>query len=422
MHSPSVIQYCPSLGKACGIATYTEMLSDDQHMIRYRSLADIPSPPTHLHMQHEFGIVSMKELRRVRDYCRKNSVQWYITMHTVVPLPTFRRYVRYRLRRLYGRMRFFLLRNNTSLPAAIRFLAMRSVGVTVRKIDSLLWHRTYKLWERLHSWKNRSLPHVSLSSPLPTIQTIGYSTTQEWVWTEENPEYDIRSFFFYRATQRFIIEHADTIIVHSAEAQKALQKMGATSTEVVAHGLRAFRTSKHLLSEKDGKLHVGCFGFFKIHKSLHEIIEACRRLDNVVLHIYASIAHTDRHSAYLKMVHEQAAHYPWIELETAHLPLDASVYRLSQCDVNVWYCLPPGAISTSGSIRQYLAAKRPIIASSNIMISDIRHLLHVVPAHAPDLLSKAIANYSPDTHDLEEYVENHVWQKTRATYTLASAV
>ena len=364
---PTVIQYCSSLGKACGISTYTQMLCDAQGLSAVRRLVDLEEQSvTHLHVQHEFGIMTLKELKAIRRYCDDRGLQMYVTMHTVIPLPSFGQYTRIWTKRQIQRLQIRLrLRTASQQP------------------------------KQFHEIKPVS-----------------------WVWTKDNPEYGWKPFLFFRSCEKFLVKYADTLVVHSDEARDALIEMGAKTVEVVPHALSRYNISPTIRSQKDGKLHVGCFGFLKAHKSLLDIIWACEQLQDVELHLYASMAHSDRHTAYFEHLMNYIADKPWVHLETAFLPLDAVVYRLSQCDANVWYAAPPGAISTSGSIRQYLAAKRPIIAADTVMVSDIRHLVKTVPHGRTDLLVEALRGFQTKTDetDLEDYVSRHTWEKLRPRY------
>jgi glycosyltransferase involved in cell wall biosynthesis len=402
---PRVVQYCPSLGKACGIATYTQMLAGAQEYAMVRSveeLAVLSPQPTHVHVQHEFGIMRARELHQIRTYCHAHGIQWYVTMHSVIPLPTLRAYARYRIDHSP--------RDIKKIP---NFLFSRLPGLIIKGIDTFFFDRRLRLWERADNLKNRLFPQLK-KAPKPLTHAVANAPL--WFWTEHNPDYDWYSFLQFRSSQQAIIKHADCIVVHNNEAKDALIAMGARRVEVIAHGLQPARTSPILFSQRDGKLHVGCFGFLKPHKSILEIIDACALLDDVVLHIYASIAHDDRQNDYVDEVRRRAEKNDWIRLETAHFPLDAIVWRLSQCDVNVWYCTPPGSISTSGSVRQYLAAERPIVAADTVMVSDIRHLIKTVPYGDTQALADALRGFHYPTEALKTYSRHHTWNDTRAQY------
>lgn len=346
--TPLVVQYCSSLGRACGIATYTEMLSAAQGMPMVKSVEEVVAKklkPTHLHVQHEFGIYSIQELKRIVSFCALHGIQLVTTLHSVIPLPNFHQYIRYRMSK--------------------RPLSMDGRG---------------------------------------------------WVWTDDQPDYDFRSFKHFRETQLLLIRASSLLVVHCHDAKEALEKMGAPNVAVVPHATKSTRTSALRRSAADGKLHIGCFGFFKPHKCIMEIIDACDHMPGRVLHIYASAAHGDRQTAYERDVLARAARKPWIHTETSHLPLDTVVNELSKCDVNVWYCNAPGAISTSGSIRQYLAAGRPIVAADNVMISDVKHLIDTVPHGNMDALRAALLHHTDRTAEMKAYVEATSWEKTCAPY------
>lgn len=358
-----IVQYCSSLGRACGIATYTEMLAHAQNMQTVRSLNELDERglrPTHLHVQHEFGIMDLGELRRIRRYCDEHDIRMCVTMHSVVELPTVRSYAR-------------------------AFMA--------RKMQP-------KVWERKVNDHCRTSPQV---------------------WTKDLPDYDLGSFFRFRGTQEFLARSADLLVVHCEAAQEALVAMGAKRVAVVPHGARLSTVAPTLHSVRDGRLHVGCFGFLKAHKCVLELIDACEKIPNVKLHIFASTAHIDKQRDYARRVIERAERCDWIELDTSHLPLETIISELSKCDVNVWYCAPPGAISTSGSIRQVLAAGRPVIAADHAMVSDIRDLLRVVPFGDVDALSQAIAERGMPGTDARPYLERTTWDLVRAPYDMTSA-
>jgi glycosyltransferase involved in cell wall biosynthesis len=352
-HTPLIVQYCSSLGRACGIATYAEMLSAAQGMPMVKSLDELARKnlhPTHLHVQHEFGIYGMPELKAIVAYCKRNSIQLCVTLHSVVPLPTLNQYVRWKLKK----------------------------------------------------------PEV--------IDTAG----RGWIWTPDQPDYDFRSLRHFRDTQRLLIRACDLLIVHCEDAKAALVAMGAQRVAVVPHATQTSRKSTLKRSDQDGKLHIGCFGFFKPHKCILQIIDVCESMPNRTLHIYASSAHLRRKTDYERAVLARAATTDWIHVETSHLPLDTVVSELSKCDVNVWYCTPPGAISTSGSIRQYLAAGRPIVAADNVMISDVRHLVDAVPHGDFDALRTALQNPTDHTTKMGAYVAATGWHQVRAPYNVSA--
>ncbi len=346
-----VVQYCSSLGRACGIATYTNMLSNAQKFATVRSLHDLEHiypRPTHVHVQHEFGITPLHELRAIHAWCKRNGALFCVTMHSIVPLPTTLNYVRFRL----------------ANPRSKRTADMRA----------------------------------------------------PWIWTRDFPDYNVGSFFQFQKVQRFLVQEADALIVHCTEAKDVLESMGAKRVFVIDHALQRYRTSSRLFSDDDGLLHVGCFGFLKPHKSILELMEAIEKIPNAVLHLFASTAHNDEQNAYVRSVHEKAKQVGRIIIDTSHLPLDTVIYQLSKCDVNAWYCAPPGAVSTSGSIRQYLAAQRPIVAADNVMISDIRHLVHAVPHGDISALADALTHCTSDVATIRAYNASHEWSMITTPY------
>ena len=211
-------------------------------------------------------------------------------------------------------------------------------------------------------------------------------------------------------------KRADKIVVHGQEASVALQDMGAKCVEVVPHGIEWYPTRTTLLSQSDGKLHVGCFGHANPNRGLLDISEACKHINNVHLHIHASAQMTDEHDAYLEKVHQAVRDEEWITFDTAHAHLKDVVAQLSQYDVNVWYCNPPGGISASGSICQYIAAGRPIVASKTVMVQDVRDAVTTVPPCSPDLLAQAIQQYNTDTRRLRELCSVRAWKHARPSY------
>ena len=343
-----VVQYCASLGKKCGLATYTEMLCEAQGLKKIACLKDLGDDiPSHIHLQHEFSVVPLDELDAIINFCKTKNVKLYITMHNVIPFA------------------------NTIFFWAICL----GQNICKRIIKKLIFNRTH-----IDHYKGRHL--------------LG-----------ERSQYKM-------------IKHAHKLIVHTQEAKAALIKMGARfkQVQVVAHGIALHPTSDKIHSQSDGKLHVGCFGFLKSYKGLEYVIDACKQVENVALHIYASEEHFQEEDWAKGELIKKIKECEWIQLDTRHLHLSQIVFNLSQCDVNIYYPLFMSNFGTSGAVRQYLAAKRPIIASDTYMVSDIKHIIQVVKPEDPDALARAIKNYNPETKKIEAYIQNYTWDKVKTVY------
>ena len=192
----------------------------------------------------------------------------------------------------------------------------------------------------------------------------------------------------------------------------------AGNVQVMAHPLKELPTSPRLHSESDGKLHVGYFGFLSPAKDLTSLIQACQKVPDVVLHLLASVPQTQGDiSGYARTFIEVAERYDWIDLDIEFLPLADVVLRLSQNDVNVYLTskLSHG-FSSSGSVRQYLAAKRPILANPSPLISDLQDVITVLPDNRPDTIAAAIRSFDPDTSRIEAYVPQHTWDAVPDVY------
>lgn len=394
-----VVQYCASLGKACGIAAYTEMLCDAQGFGRVKCLEELGNDiPAYLHVQHEFGIMQDSELKKVIKFCRSNNILLYVTMHTVIPIrtPTFSGilYVLLFLDTLYTLSwhlkRYIIMKINSN----IRRKNEGTIGAVRGRAKP----------QQASENKFRKILEITLNA----FHRIETKFGLDKMWLVEPI-----------ISQQLIIKNVDRILVHSEISKRVLLNFGADpeQIEVFHHPVKLCQTSNELYSAHDEKIHVGCFGFLREQKCILEIIEACDQIPNAVLHIYASTANQWRSVTYEKKVRERIAGKKWIKLTTAHLPLDEIVFNLSKCDVNVWYGgLYPYSISVSGSIRQYLAAKRPVIASDIPMIDDVRYIVHLVPPCNPRLLANAIRTCKYEAETLENYLNNHTWEKARIEY------
>lgn len=223
-------------------------------------------------------------------------------------------------------------------------------------------------------------------------------------------------YVHFRDSHQAILKYADKIIVHSQEAKDELLRQECSKVEVFPHPLKEFVTSNTLHSHKDGRIHVGFFGFFNKDKSIDQIIEACQGIPNVCLHIYSSMNVNNQSSSYYHKICDLIKKNPWIEFSDRHITLDEAVFFLSQCDVNVWYTKPIKHFSTTGSIRQYLAAKRPVVARDNRMITDLKGIITIVPSDDIEALRFAIQHYDPDISKIAEYVRTHTWDKLSIKY------
>jgi len=400
--------YCSSLGRACGIASYTKLLVEAQGLPAVSSVSELEKIDcTHVHVQHEFGIMSLAELQRVHHFCMRNNLHFFVTMHTVMPLLSLFGYYRYRLKKMHLRkllVYFFLtkiLLTDFWLKPFERVIA--SVNVLLRG-NLRLWKRWLPLKQFLHN-----LPEIRHP---PISDGLLY-------WMDDRPDLDLKTYRFFRSSQRFIIRFADSIVVHLPIAKDVLESQGAHRVEVIPHGIKSFPVSGALNSAKDGKLHIGCFGHLQPARGLLAIIEACAEIPDIRLHIFASDKINKQTSAYLSVVKSAMRGKHWIDFCTDHLPLEEIVFRLSQCDLNISYCDPPGGISASGSICQYIAAQRPIIASDTVMVSDLHDCLTIIAPNNPQSLAAAIRRLQK-TEDsvrvMRTHLKNRAFVKARPLY------
>jgi glycosyltransferase involved in cell wall biosynthesis len=138
-------------------------------------------------------------------------------------------------------------------------------------------------------------------------------------------------------------------------------------------------------------------------------------MDDVVLHLFC--AWREKRSADHERLVARAERTPWIRLCTDFLTDEGVVMALSRCDVNVWSHHPhANIISSSGSIRQLLAAGRPVVATDNPMIDDVRHLLSVVPFGDSERLADALRNAPRNDPRIAEYVAAHDWDRAEPAY------
>jgi len=236
-----------------------------------------------------------------------------------------------------------------------------------------------------------------------------------------NPDLDEKQIPSWEdlSCQALIIQHADQIVVHNSSAKNFLIRSGFRADRLVLYPfpLEQFDVSSSLFSQADGKRHVGFFGFMQPHKGILELIEACDMLQEVVLHLWASTGHSHRPHDFERMVRDMAAERKWVQLTTGHLSLQEVVNNLSRCDINVLYPRQlKSFLYASGSIREYLAAKRPVIAADIQAFEEIRHLVHPVPPGRPDLLARAITGSHATPERLQDYLDQHTWENSRLEY------
>ncbi len=163
-------------------------------------------------------------------------------------------------------------------------------------------------------------------------------------------------------------------------------------------------------------MHVGTYGFLGRHKRLFDIIDACEKIDNVVLHIYSSVNRVAPVIDLSRKLKQKIAGKDRVLQDGHYYTLKQIVWYLSRCDVNVWYQLPITWISSSGSIREYLAARRPIVAADTIMVEALKDIIQLVGPFDGDALRDAIENYNPDVAGIKAYAEQHTWEKLIVNY------
>jgi len=363
----NVVQLCSSLGEACGIASYTEMLCEAHKFPKVKNLREIgQNIPRFIHLQHEYGIYSAGELKKIIKFCKKHQIKLYTTMHNI-PGAIFD-------------LNSFKLKFKSKLVKLDNFVW-----------DYLMRYKSVRTFKKIKRSLINGSSGINLKKKIPPDPNIIGSTA-------------------------LIIKNSNKIIVHSKEAKDKLLQFGSRNVDVIFHPTKTFSTSKRLFSETDGKFHIGFFGFLHPAKSLLKVIDACKRINNVILHIYSSAANKNIDLNYKKKILNYVSDKKWIKLDMTHHKLTDVVSKLSRCDVNVWYSGNLTHISTSGSIRQYLAAKRPIIASDNLLISDLKEIIPIIPFNNMEALTNAICNFSKDTKKIEEYILDYEWEKLKIAY------
>ncbi len=412
-----VVQFCPTIGSYCGIGTYTEMLCDATGQPAVKELSDLDGAGIDvLHVQHEYGIIPDALFEDVVRYCSANDVRLFVTLHRVertslVTLPlifvdTLRR--KLILRRAHRR----LLQSREAQASSNGGAAGASASGASARRDSAPSPASRPSSQAAGAGGGaRSLhPHHG-ETRVRKLRRLarGYAA---------NAARLLHAFTYRRRYQRRIVEASDGIVVHAPDARAELVRQGAGNVQVMAHPLKELPTSPRLHSESDGKLHVGYFGFLSPAKDLTSLIQACQKVPDVVLHLLASVPQTQGDiSGYARTFIEVAERYDWIDLDIEFLPLADVVLRLSQNDVNVYLTskLSHG-FSSSGSVRQYLAAKRPILANPSPLISDLQDVITVLPDNRPDTIAAAIRSFDPDTSKIEAYVPKHTWDAVPNVY------
>lgn len=356
------ILLCHSLGTECGISTYTEMLSKSNSIKAIKTLKDLGlETPSHLHVQHEFGIVSSKQMEEIVKYCKKNGIKLYVTMHTILPKS----------------MNFYSL-----LLTQVSFVFKHDNFIEVlKKIKSSVWD----------------------------ILNFSFRKDDKW-----RPGTIVESWEFFK-NQNLIVKNADKIFVHSESAKKELEKQGSKNVELFIHPTIIFQTSDRLFSTEDGKKHIGFFGFFNKDKDILNLIKTIKTLDNVVLHLYSCVK-KDHDREYYNLVEKEIGNDTDVFWHKDFMSLERVIFELSKCDLLVWNSKPIAHYSSSGSIRQYLAAKRPILARENNLVEDLKDIIRIVENIDSDVIKNQIDNIHLDALKINEYLENHTWEKTKINY------
>lgn len=391
---------CSSLGTECGISTYTELLSKSNQISAISNLSELGFElPSHIHLQHEFGIAPYDFIEKVIDFCKKNDIKFYVTMHTVLPKNI----------NIYSR--FFRMISPLFFNKLIISFAKKIEEKFYRYkiIDKLKWMR-WKIKEGIKFvwWKF----NVSNVMPVNWERILGDNipgVNEPW------RPFRIHESWMYFKNQNLVIKNSDKIFAHSKSAKKTLLKQGAKDVELYFHPSLSYEVSMDLHSEKDDKIHFGFFGFFNKDKSIYETIQSCKKIENRVLHIYSCVR-KDHDQEYLKKIEAEVEKNEWIKFHREFLPLGEIIFNLSKCDILLWNSKPIAIHSSSGSIRQYLAAKRPIIARKNNLIEDLEGIINIVDDINSETLSREIKKIKFDNDKIKKYLDEHSWENSKITY------
>jgi RadC-like JAB domain len=219
-----------------------------------------------------------------------------------------------------------------------------------------------------------------------------------------------------RDSERLLRARAQKIFVLTPEGRDLLLARGAKRVEVIPHGIRSYEPARLLFSSEDGLRHVGCFGFLNATRCVLELVAACEQLKNTILHLYMCTERVMPDRGYEARVRERVARLEWVELICDYLPLDEVVWRLSRCDVNVYLSSRLDHYSASGAIGQYVAARRPIVASDSFKLGEIREFVHIVKQIDPLEIAEAIRDCRSSPGSLETYLTDRDWVRISAEY------
>lgn len=390
---------CPSLGTKCGISTYTELLSESNNIPAVANLSELYFEiPSHIHLQHEFGIAPYDLVESVIAFCKVNDIKFYSTLHTVLPIS------------INVNSKIFSLFSFLFLNDYVIFILKKVIKILYKYkiIDKLKWLR-WKLKEGLKFiwWKFE----FSKAIPIDWDYHLGdrvHGVHDPWwpIYINENSR--------YFKNQNLVVSNSDKIFVHSESAKQTLLKQGAKKVELFIHPVLMYEVSKDLYSVKDGRIHFGFFGFFNKDKSIYEIIQSCKKVPNCVLHIYSCVQ--DHHDKdYLRKVENEVEKNEWIEFHKEFLPLGEVIFNLSKCDILLWNTKPISHYSSSGSIRQYLAAKRPIIARRNNLVEDLEGIINIINDISGEALVNELKNSYSD-EKIKEYLTKYSWENSKIIY------
>ncbi len=401
---------CTSLGTECGIATYTELLSKNNDTTAIANLSDLGFEiPSHIHLQHEFGIAPYDFMEKLVKFCNENNIKLYVTLHTVLP-------VNISIHSIFLRVFCFITLSekfNILFKKVEKFSNKHKI---VDKIKWLAWKTKDKIkWLR---WKiKETLKYIWWKFSFDKIFEVNWedllgdkivNVNEPW-----RPKYINESWRYFK-NQSLVIGNADKIFAHSESAVKTLKSQGAKNVELFIHPVVLFEVSKDLFSHKDNKIHFGFFGFFNKSKSIYEMIQSCKKIENCELHIYSCVQE-NHDKDYLKKVESEVDNNKWVHFYKEFIPLEDVVYNLSKCDMLIWNSRPIAHYSSSGSIRQYLAAKRPIIARKNNLVEDLKGVIKIVDEITTEVLSDEIQNYKVNDK-LVEYLDDHSWKNSKIKY------